>query len=196
MESFLQGCTCGCTRIFWNIPLNILTVRYCTQITKIPYMSDIAGLYIFNCPLLKSINNTSGIQILNIENCNSLTEIPNSSWVEQLRIFNCPLITKIPNIQGLKEINVWKCPNLLEIPNIPGLTKYWIVDCPFLNNSKNPVFKKNIKKIKKLQNFIRKNKKYWRFKNWVKSKSFMEWFYHPDNFGGYYHMKNMEKLIG
>lgn len=43
---------------------------------------------------------------------------------------------------------------------------------------------KNIRKLQILQRFCKKNQKYWRFERWVRSRSFAEWFYAPENPGG------------
>lgn len=46
-----------------------------------------------------------------------------------------------------------------------------------------------------IQRFIRNNFKYKKFKSWINSKNFVEWFYHPNNIGGKYHKKSMEKIL-
>jgi len=51
------------------------------------------------------------------------------------------------------------------------------------------------KEIKILQKFCKSNQKYWKFKRWIKSKEFAEWFYAPENIGGKIGKRNIEKLF-
>lgn len=47
------------------------------------------------------------------------------------------------------------------------------------------------KPIAVLQKFCRKNRSYFRFMMWIRSREFNEWFYHPDGIGGRMHLKRM-----
>jgi len=49
-------------------------------------------------------------------------------------------------------------------------------------------------KIKYLQNFCRRNLKYFRFKRWIKTREFIEWIYSPENIGGKVSIKSLEKF--
>lgn len=55
--------------------------------------------------------------------------------------------------------------------------------------------KKNIKKLKKLQKFIKKMLIYWRFKRWINSKEGIEWIYDPQNIGGIYAKRDLERIF-
>jgi hypothetical protein len=59
----------------------------------------------------------------------------------------------------------------------------------------NPDYNENIRKLIILQMFCRKNIPYFRFKKWINTREFSEWFYHPDNMGGYKHKKNMSNIL-
>jgi hypothetical protein len=46
----------------------------------------------------------------------------------------------------------------------------------------------NMKKIKYLQSFCKRNNQYFRFSHWIRSREFNEWFYAPKGIGGKMHM--------
>ncbi len=77
---------------------------------------------------------------------------------------------------------------LTNIPKIQGLLELYCSNCPWLN-IKNEQFEINIKKLKRIQEFIRKI---------IMSKRLMELipkimaiYYHPECKGGYMHKKQM-----
>jgi len=72
------------------------------------------------------------------------------------------------------------CPILTEIPNSFFMTDCY--GCPWLKHD--PLYEKNIKNLRHLQCFCRKNVTFWRFKRWIKSRGFAEWFYGPNQWGG------------
>ena len=88
-------------------------------------------------------------------------------------------------LKGLKELDCSDCPLITEIPNILGLEKLYCYRCPWLNYSKNPNYNSNIRKLKKLQAFTRRNFRYFVIKHFLESEACAKWFYDPDNFGGY-----------
>jgi len=90
----------------------------------------------------------------------------------------------IPNIFGLQELNCSDCPYLVSIPK---MERCYMHNSPWLDPE-------NIKKIQPLQRFIRKNFKYFVFKNWIKTENFAKFFYHPDNFGGYFTKQKLLKI--
>jgi hypothetical protein len=59
-------------------------------------------------------------------------------------------------------------------------------DNPWLNIN-NKFYRTNIAKLIVLQRFIKRYLKSRAFKLYTNSKQFKEWFYHPNNFGGYKH---------
>ena len=47
----------------------------------------------------------------------------------------------------------------------------------------------NMKKIKYLQSFCKRNNQFFRFRRWIRSREFNEWFYAPNGIGGKMHMR-------
>ena len=45
-------------------------------------------------------------------------------------------------------------------------------------------FVSNVAKLRVLQQYVRRNFRYWIFKRWIRSKAFMEWVYHPNQIDG------------
>lgn len=48
----------------------------------------------------------------------------------------------------------------------------------------------NMKKIKYLQSFCKRNNQFFRFRSWIRSREFNEWFYAPNGIGGKMHMRH------
>jgi uncharacterized paraquat-inducible protein A len=142
----------------------------------------------------KNLDDLKGIVKLNCSDCPLITKIPNIKGLKELYCSNCPLLTEIPNIQGLVKLRCNNCPLLAEIPNINGLKELYCRGCYWLN-VRNLNYASNISKLIVLQRFVKKYFKLWVCKRYIKSREFKEWFYHPDNFGGYKHKLRMYKSI-
>ena len=114
------------------------------------------------------------MNILDCYGCSNLTSIPNIQELKQLSCSNCPKITSIPNIQGLKYLDCWGCP--------------WIPN-------RNDEYKSNIEKLIIIQQWARKWLRFIRLRNFIKSREFVEWYYHPDNRGGIISKRIIESSI-
>ena len=151
----------------------------------------IKQLHCINCPNVKEIPYIHGLEELYITDCSKLTSIPNIEGLKELYCNNCPNLTSIPKIEGLKKLCCYGCPNLTSIPNIKELN---CSSCPWIPYQ-NDDFKDNIKKLIILQRWF---KKYFKIKvaqRYIKTKEFNEWFYSPNNFGGYKHKLRMTKFL-
>ena len=114
--------------------------------------------------------------------------------IKQLHCINCPNVKEIPYIHGLEELYITDCSKLTSIPNIEGLKYLSCYGCPWIPYQ-NDDFKDNIKKLIILQRWF---KKYFKIKvaqRYIKTKEFNEWFYSPNNFGGYKHKLRMTKFL-
>jgi len=120
-------------------------------------------------------------------------------------------LTEIPKFPDLMVLNCCRT-NLKEIPMFPNLVDLWCNGCTSLTKvpvprksyicrgctwleEENKNFDDNIEKLKRLQRFCRNNLKYWRFKRWVNSREFAEWFYDPEQWGGRASKRNIEKFF-
>ena len=124
-----------------------------------------------------------GLKKLNCSYCPRVTSVPNIQGLKELDCWNCPLLTYIPNIQGLETLYCSRCPNLTSIPHIQGLEKFYCWGCPWIPNE-NDEYKSNIEKLTIIQQWSRKWLRFTRLRNFIKSREFVEWYYHPDNRGG------------
>jgi len=88
-----------------------------------------------------------------------------------------------------------ECTNLTEIPpDLLELIDFYCAGCIWIEKQ-NPSFNFNMEKLKRLQRFCRNNLKYWRFRRWIKSKEFAEWFYSPNQWGGKVAKLNIQKMF-
>jgi hypothetical protein len=150
-------------------------------------------LYCYDCTSLTEIPLIEGLKWLYCVGCTSLTEIPVIEGLKYLWCKGCTSLTEIPLIEGLKYIRCSGCTSLTEIQVIEGLEVLDCSGCEWVNQ--NPKYNENIRKLITLQMFCRKNIPYFRFKKWINTREFSEWFYHPDNLGGSKHKKNMMKML-
>uniref|UniRef100_A0A6C0ELL1 Uncharacterized protein n=1 Tax=viral metagenome TaxID=1070528 RepID=A0A6C0ELL1_9ZZZZ len=136
---------------------------------------------------------------INCSKCINLTEIPMLPKLTTLQCEYCIGLTEIPMLPKLITLD---CINLKEISDLPkllqldcgyctSLTK--ICDTSRINHYFNggstwirydDSFNSNMRKLIYLQSFCRNNLRYWRFKRWLRSKEFAEWFYSPNQWGG------------
>ena len=97
--------------------------------------------------------------------------------------WDCPRVTFIPNIKGLKRLYCSDCPLLTSIPEIQGLKELSCFNCPWIPNQ-NGEYKSNIERLTIIQQWTRKWLRFTRLRNFIKSREFVEWYYHPENRGG------------
>jgi len=76
---------------------------------------------------------------------------------------------------------------------LPELYDFYCSDCPWLIY--NSSFNSNVEKLKCLQRFCRNNLKYWRFRRWIKTREFAEWFYSPKQWGGRSGKREMKEML-
>jgi len=107
-----------------------------------------------------------------------------------LNCCDCTQLTTLPSLPNLEELWCTRCTQLTTLPSFPRLKNFRCRECPWINNPKNLEFSSNLKKLIILQRWWRNIRRYFIFKEWIKTEEFAKWFYHPDHFGGFYH-KNM-----
>lgn len=196
MNESILNCNCGCNRCMFK---NMLSIYNCQSITEPPNIIGLDELTFVNCRNISTIDTFPNIKKLYIFNNPSLIYIDNILNLSTLVVHTCAQLKSISNIPNLKELKIWNCFSLFNIHiNTEFKNNNIIIEiarCPFLNHSKNPDFNSNIIKLKRIQKYIKKNISYRIFKQWIKSKSFAEWFYHPDNFGGKYNKRMLKRLL-
>jgi len=131
---------------------------------------------------------------INCYNCPLIKDIPVLPNLTHLDCSGCPLVKEIPVLPNLKHLYCYNCPLLQSVPPLPRLIYLDCSGCPWLNHRDNPEYKDNIEKLVQLQRVAKKTLIYRRFINYIYSRSFTEWFFHPDGPGGKIHMKQIEKF--
>ncbi len=175
----------------------------CRLLTNIPSIQGLKKLYCSYCPLLTNIPSIQGLQVLDCFNCPLLTNISSIQVLQNLCCSYCPLLTcgsegacpkkaHIPSIQGLKILDCSNCPLLTDIPSIQGLQNLCCCYCPWLNID-NMEYEINIKKLKILQQWIKKVILSKRLRELI--PLLMPLYYNPEAKGGYMHKKKMLNFI-
>jgi hypothetical protein len=182
--------------IFPNI--TYLWCYNCPLLKELPIFPNITYLWCNNCPLLKEIPVLPNIQVLVCNNCPLLKEIPFSPNITYLDCNNCPLLKEIPVLPNIQTLWCSDCPLIKEIPVLSSIQTLLCCNCPLLriindevvtilrcgNCPKlfySPIHRENKLKINRLRNFIRNNYKYFVFRHLIKSRTFCEHYYSPDN---------------
>ena len=156
----------------------------CQTIEVISNLPKLEYLTCEDCPNLKKISYLSNLETLNCAGCLSVKEISNMPKLKYLDVRHCRLLLAIPNTtrQLTYDDNPWLDPEYLyfqiyrDTPNSVSFVYAfdWLVA--------EHMYK--IDAVKTLQRFVKRNFKYFVFKNWTKSRAFAEWFYAPDQLGG------------
>jgi len=146
------------------------------------------------CPLLQSIPLLPNLTELYCSRCPLIQSIPDLPKLTHLFCYRCPLLQSIPLLPKLTILSCSRCPLLRSIPPLPKISLLHCSGCPWLNNQENSDYKDNIEKLVKLQRRAKKTIKYSRFIKYIYSRSFTEWFFHPDGPGGKIHIKQIEKF--
>ena len=163
--------------------LEILDCSGCPLLTSVPEIKGLKKLYCYSCPKLTSIPEIIGLKELVCYSCPNLTSIPHIQGLKELYCYDCQKLTFISNIQGLKILNCSNCPLLTFIPIIKGLEWLYCYHCPWIPTQNNE-YKSNIEKLTTIQQWTRKWLRFTRLRNFIRSREFVEWYYHPDNRGG------------
>ena len=147
-------------------------------------LSDMLNvLYITNCPNIVALD-ISHVNILIVYNCPNLSVLPSS--VYELSIDDRTKVTDIP----IKTIQYFGCAD----PTKYIESKFFAPRINIYNNQH--ILNQNYIRLKYLQRWVRRHLLYWRFRNWIASREFNEWFYHPYGIGGRMHMRTMRRIHG
>jgi hypothetical protein len=55
-------------------------------------------------------------------------------------------------------------------------------------------YQENMTQLVTVQKYCKKKIRYWRFKKWINTEEFAQWFYHYNNMGGYKHKQYMMSI--
>jgi hypothetical protein len=167
-----------------------LTQLYCAEcplLTSIPAtLNHLTVLDCSECHLIASLPTTlTHLRELNCQECMLLTSISATLVnLTMLHCSGCPLLTNIPAV--LDQLMYLYCINCPKLTHIPVATvELHHEGCTWLDQSNQAVFLKVKNKLMR----------YFYFKRWIRTKEFMQWFYHPDNFGGYKHKLQLQRLL-
>jgi len=157
--------------------------------------SSLQYLECVGCPNLTSIpeNLPESLQELDCSRCPNLTSIPENlpQSIRGLYCSGCPkLLTISKNIHPLSILYCRNCPVLTNAPeNIGEFTNYSM--CPWLpQNSKN--YPDRLPKLLICQRTVR-TRRIRKFVKLTSSRSFNEYFFHPERQGGIWTKRRLEK---
>jgi hypothetical protein len=113
-----------------------------------------------------------------------ITSIPSTfANLRKLSCNDCPLLVSIPiGLTTLNEIFCENCPLLLRVPS-SRTNKFR--GCYWLDQNRQATVLRVKQKL--MRHFY--------FKRWIKTREFNEWFFHPNNFGGYKHKLQLERSL-
>jgi len=156
--------------------IDILNCSNCLTLTSLPenLPESLHELYCYNCPNLTSLS----------EN------LPES--LQELYCHNCPNLTSLPeNLpEGLQILNCSYCPKLTTLPENCHVSTFFS-GCPWLSqNSK--YYPDNLPKLLVCQRAVR-NRLLRKFVKLTSSRSFNEYFFHPERKGGIWAKKGLER---
>jgi len=167
--------------------------------------------------------NVDGIRLINCRNFEVMPPIPPTVW--RLVFDTCPSLTDLPDIPGsVGHLDILNCNNLgiidmrqqilsLDIRKCNSLSTMhvmedtWVVayDCLLLTeidgdikNVYNCPFIKDemaMNKLINLQEFAKRYIHYRRFKTWIRSREFAEWFYNPNEYGGIFAKRQLNNIF-
>ena len=193
----------GCTNLT-SLPqlknLTYLNCDGCINLTSLPHLENLTILECSRCASLTSLPILKNLTYLICDECTNLTSIP---LFEKLTYLNCNWCTNLISIfmreKTISQFNILTefycggCINLIILPQFKNLVNFysWYWCCRWLNHKKNTNYCNNINKLKTIQRWWLKNKKYRNFIKYIKSKEFNEWFYHPNGIGGKIYKRNM-----
>jgi len=195
-----------CMNLIDNIDINPTDLTCCVDITKIPTLvifSNITELDCNFCNIIELPANLINLKTLSCTDCTGLTLLPDTfTQLTMLDCERCVNLISLPNtFSNLTYLDCVGCISLTEIPNtyisLVILYCYYcihLVKVPYnveniscdnwLNHHHNYKYNFTIQKIKFLQNWFRRNIRYWIFKRWIKSEEGVKWIYDSSRIGG------------
>jgi len=213
LETLVCHCCYSLCKITPSLSLRILNCSGCSSLEILPELKNLEELKCSNTKL-KCIENFPKLHSLDCSECkhlSSIKEIPSLVLMDcqgcenlsSLEGKNFPKLLQLScSESGLKEINGFisleelecnDCRYLIKILNNPHLSPiHFSCDrCIWLPCNEWYVY--NVQNLICLQNFFRKNKKFFRVRRWLKSKGFFEWYYSPSAPGGKISVKNLKR---
>ena len=145
-------------------------------------LKGVTRLVIDDCKTITSVPNIKGLKYLSCRRCTSLEYIHVIQGLEYLNVNDCVSLKEIPYIHELLQLSVCGCRSLFTFPEPDTLISLAYSVTPWLDANHNK--QSNIDKLIIIQKLFRKWLPFRRLRKFVKSREFVEWYYHPDNKGG------------
>jgi hypothetical protein len=163
--------------------LEVLAVRLCKNLRL--NLPENLSMFILEGNFSGGLIPPKSLESIKIIDCDILHRLCVYENLVKLTCENCPNLTEIiiPKNSQLMDVQLHECRILTNISEKPCDALMIFHGCPWLKGSTGHT--QNLTRLRLLQNFFRKSLVHKRFSRWIKSQEFTEWFYHPDNFGGY-----------
>jgi hypothetical protein len=172
-----------------EIPITLVKLRQlrcglCILLKSIPKtLVNLSILSCYGCPLLIDIPD-SFVRLIALDciNCSRLAVIPATLVnLRELFCIGCHLLSRIPQ----NDLFVLECSHCPLLTTVPRATILRASHCTWLDKKNQAAFVQVKTKLMR----------YFYFKRWIKTREFQEWFYHPDNFGGYKHKLQLQASL-
>jgi len=197
--------------------LQILYCDGCTNLTSLgPLPKGLQKLFCSGCTGLTSLGTLpESLQTLHCSGCTNLTNLgPLPEGFQELFCRDCTNFTSLgPLPESLKTLYCYGCTNFTSLGPLPKSLRYlYCGGCSLLTQmdplsvidnlddywpstwSPSEDLEENLKKLVILQKFCRsfRTRKLLKLS---KTRKFCEWFYHPENYGGRWAKKSLNKLF-
>jgi hypothetical protein len=184
--------------------INLVTIHINnTPIQSIPYYENLRILHIYGNDFITNITSFPNLINLSLSFCNNLHEISTLPKLTKCIIIDCENLKYVFSIPKIHICEIRFTDNIerLQLQNTTMFytfsTKFQIYH-PFIGRQyprDGFGLTKNMYKLIKLQQYIRKYLNYKRFTKYIKSREFNEWFYHPNSIGGKAHIKTFYNML-
>ncbi len=177
--------------------LRTLDCSECTGLTRICDLNNLENLNCSKCSRLFVISDTKKLQVLNCSHCPRLKNIDGTKTniLRGLYCSECPRLTKIELCADkLIMINCMGSRSLIQIPHNNRLTFQLVIKgCPWINISANNSYHSNIKKLTRIQHWVKNMLALKRLK--IFTPMIIQAYYDPQCKGGYFHKKEIQEFV-
>jgi hypothetical protein len=174
-----------------------------TPIKFIPFYENLRTLSIHTNNHIRTISHYPNLINLSINFCNNIQQIASLPKLRKSNIIGCENIKYIHSLPKIHLLDISYSDSLdkLELPNTVlfyTLSYKFQIYHRFVGKQyprDGYGLTKNMYKLIKLQQFIKKYLFYKKFITYINSRGFNEWFYHPNGIGGRSHIKRFYNMF-